>query len=199
MGTIPPPLQKCWEKKKQLAWHMHTGSAHAMGVSCQCPELDEAFLCLELTQPVSEPRSCDGFKSIILSEACQGWLSFLRWPARLRATPACVIPVPQGSRLPAVGGQGAAGPSASIPSPWVAGFDRFSLAHALSAPFWGLWHGGGLSQPGLVFTPNGEEGQNSGGQALIPAAGAPATQCLGQSSDAGGHLRGTPQVWSADA
>ena len=170
-----------------------------MGVSCQCPELDEAFLCLELTQPVSEPRSCDGFKSIILSEACQGWLSFLRWPARLRATPACVIPVPQGSRLPAVGGQGAAGPSASIPSPWVAGFDRFSLAHALSLHFGVCGMGGGLSQPGLVFTPNGEEGQNSGGQALIPAAGAPATQCLGQSSDAGGHLRGTPQVWSADA
>ena len=38
-----------------------------MGVSCQCPELDEAFLCLELTQPlfpspgvvmVSEAFSC---------------------------------------------------------------------------------------------------------------------------------------------
>ena len=120
-----------------------------MGVSCQCPELDEAFLCLELTQPVSEPRSCDGFKSIILSEACQGWLSFLRWPARLRATPACVIPVPQGSRLPAVGGQGAAGPSASIPSPWVAGFDRFSLAHALLLHFGVCGMGGGF--PSLVW------------------------------------------------
>lgn len=99
--------------------------------------------------PVSEPRSCDGFRSVFLSEACQGWLSFLCWPARLLATPACVIPVPQGSRLPAVGGQGAAAPSASIPSPWVAGFDRFSLAHALSALFRGLWHGGGF--PSLVW------------------------------------------------
>lgn len=36
---------------------------------------------------------------------------------------------------PAVGGQGAAGPSASIPSPWVAVFDSFSLAQALSLHF----------------------------------------------------------------
>lgn len=173
MGTIPPPLQKCWEKKKQLAWHMHTGSAHAMGVSCQCPELDEAFLCLELTQPVSEPRSCDGFKSIILSEACQGWLSFLRWPARLRATPACVIPVPQGSRLPAVGGQGAAGPSASIPSPWVAGFDRFSLAHALSAPFWGLWHGGGAFPAWFGVHAKWRRGTKFGGAGTHPSCWGP--------------------------
>ena len=38
------------EKETEFAQHVHTVGAHEMGVSFQHPELDEAFLCLELTQ-----------------------------------------------------------------------------------------------------------------------------------------------------
>ena len=142
--------------------------------------------------PVSKPRSSGSFKRVFLSEFRQGWLSLPRLPARPPATPAPVIPVPQGSlpqnrrpgseprgAQPAVGGQGVAGPPASILSMWAAGSDRLSLAHPLSAcPILGsvVWREAFL-QPCLVSTPTWwRRGTDSGGQALTPAAGALATQ-----------------------
>lgn len=89
-------------------------------------------------------RSCDGFESVFLPEACQGWLSLLLWPARPPAASTCVIPVPPGSRLPQWVVRERLVPLL-YPEPrgWLP--LTASPCPGPLAPLWGLWQGEWLS------------------------------------------------------
>lgn len=163
-------------KETEFAQHLHTVGAHEMGFSFQHPMPDEAFLCLELTQILfPSPGAVAVSKEFSFLSFAKAGSRFPVLPARPPATPAPVIRVPQGSlpqnrrtgseprgAQPAVGGQGVAGPPASIPSMCAAGSNRFSLAHPLSAcPILGsvVWREAFHSLVWSLHQPGGEEGQ----------------------------------------